>query len=98
MSDPDEKTALKLLATMPNVGPSIARDLYMLGYRSPESLKGADAEAMYSRLCEMTGARQDPCVLDTFMSVVSFAEGNLAQPWWHFTPERKRRAAQKAEG
>lgn len=76
---------------MPNIGPACARDLLMLGYRSPDDLKGEDPKEMYDRICHMTSKRHDPCVLDTFMSAVSFAEGNPAAPWWHFTSERKRR-------
>jgi hypothetical protein len=34
--------------------------------------------------------RQDPCVLDVFMSIVHFMDGGEALPWWSFTEERKR--------
>ena len=51
---------------------------------------GADAYALYDRLAEVTGERHDPCVLDTFISVVRFMDGEEAQPWWAYTAERKR--------
>jgi len=33
----------------------------------------------------------NPCVLNVFMSAISFVHGNPAKPWWRFTKERKRR-------
>jgi len=38
-----------------------------------------------------TGARQDPCVLDTFIAAIRYMEGAPKRPWWHYTAERKRR-------
>ena len=90
MNSSEEKAALKRLQTLPNIGPACAKDLYLLGYREPTDLKNENPVAMYDRLCEVTGKRHDPCVLDTFMSVVSFANGEAAQPWWHFTEKRKK--------
>ncbi len=90
MSDPDQKAVLKRLRTLPNIGPACAADLYMLGYRDTADLKGEDPKAMYDRLCEVTHSRQDPCVLDTFISIVSFANGGPPEPWWHFTKQRKK--------
>ena len=90
MSVDTERTALKSLQTLPNIGPTCARDLILLGYRDAIELKGEDPRVMFDRLCEITGKRHDLCVLDTFMSAVSFANGQPAKPWWHFTDERKR--------
>ena len=96
MTDVEERLILRGLQKLPNIGPACARDLLLLGYRSPLELAGEDPRAMYDRLCVATGKIHDPCVLDTFMSAVSFAEGNPAQPWWHFTAERKRMMREKA--
>ncbi len=90
MNSAEEQVILRSLQKLPNIGPACARDLLLLGYHSPESLAGQEPREMYERLCALTEKRHDPCVLDTFMSAVSFANGNPAQPWWHFTPERKR--------
>lgn len=84
-----EQEALRALRTIPNIGKSLAEDLYSLGYRKPEDLKGEQPLTMYRRLCEKTGARQDPCVLDTFMSAVHYAQTGERRKWWEFTPERK---------
>ena len=82
---------LEALTDLPNIGPSMAGDLYLLGIRHPRELAGQDAFALYRRLCELTGCRQDPCVLDTLLSAVDFASGGDAKPWWHYTAGRKAR-------
>ena len=84
-----EAISVKSLQTIPNIGPSLAKDLYDLGYREPRDLKNQDPNRMYDRLCEQTGTRQDPCVLDTFMAAVHYANTGEARKWWEFTPERK---------
>jgi len=38
----------------------------------------------------LTATRDDPCVIDTFISAVRFMEGAPALPWWHYTEERKK--------
>lgn len=84
-----EQEALRALQGIPNIGKSMAKDLYSLGYRKPADLKGEKPLEMYRRLSEKTGTRQDPCVLDTFMSAVHFAETGESRKWWEFTAERK---------
>lgn len=37
-----------------------------------------------------TGKRHDPCLLDVFIAVVRFMDGEPAKPWWKYTTERKR--------
>jgi hypothetical protein len=44
---------------------------------------------IYRRLCEKTGTRHDPCVIDVFMSVTEFLKGGTPRPWWDFTEARK---------
>ena len=58
------------LMRLPGVGPSIAADLRSLGVRSIRDLARRDPEALYARLCRLTGERQDPCVLYTFRCAV----------------------------
>lgn len=79
------------LTDLPNVGPAMARDLALLGIRSPEDLTHRDPWALYAWLCERSGVRQDPCVLDTLMSITDYMAGHAPQPWWAYTSERKRR-------
>ena len=77
------------LEQLPNIGPSLAADLRRIGIARPGELRGQDPLVLYRRLCEATGQRQDPCVLDTFMAVVDFMRGAAAAPWWKYTAERK---------
>lgn len=79
------------LEQLPNIGPSIAADLRSLGIVHPRELAGRDAFQLYQALCTLTGKRQDPCVLDTFMAATAFMAGGPARPWWDFTAERKQR-------
>ena len=81
---------MRTLEEIPNVGPSIAANLRRLGVARPADLLGRDPYALYDSLCDVTGTRHDPCVLDTFIAAVRFMEGAPPHPWWHYTPERKR--------
>jgi hypothetical protein len=74
---------------IPNIGAAMARALRGLGLQHPSDLRGQDAHALYLRLCEASGVRQDPCVLDTCLAVADFMDGAPAQPWWHYTEVRK---------
>ena len=84
-----KRELVKSLLDLPNVGPATVADLHLLGIRKPDDLFGLDAYEMYDRLCTITNAKHDPCVVDVFLSVVSFANGGTAKPWWDFTAERK---------
>ena len=81
---------LKALTDLPNVGPAFSADLRLLGFDTPQQLAGQDAYALYRRLCDITQVRQDPCVLDTLMSITDFVDGNPPRTWWQYTAERKR--------
>ena len=80
-----------VLEAIPNVGVSIARDLRSIGIKHPRDLIGRNPYSLYRALCDRTGTRQDPCVLDTFISAVRFMEGAPARPWWSYTAERKKK-------
>jgi hypothetical protein len=76
------------LQRLPAVGPSMARDLRRLGVRSVKDLARRNPERLYVRLCELTGTRQDPCVLYTFRCAVYAARTTKPQPellkWWNW--------------
>lgn len=78
------------LEDLPNIGKAMAGDLRLIGIHLPEQLLEREALEMYEMLCERTGLRQDPCVIDVFISIVHFMRGGDALPWWSFTAERKR--------
>lgn len=78
------------LTDLPNIGPSLAGTLRLVDIQHPSDLVGVDPYALYDRLEVVTGVRHDPCVLDTFISVVRFMNGEDPQSWWAYTAERKR--------
>ena len=77
------------LEQLPNIGPSLAGDLRLLGIKHPAELVGRDAYGLYRSLCTTTGKRHDPCVLDTFIAAVDFMRGGEPRPWWLYTARRK---------
>ena len=88
MKNPDRETVF-VLEALPNIGKAMAADLRKIGIDHPKRLVGKDPFDLYRQLCEKTGTRQDPCVIDVFMAVVDFMEGGEPKPWWTFTGERK---------
>ncbi len=78
-----------VLEQLPNIGPSLAADLRLIGIRAPRELRGRDPFVLYQSLCAATGQRHDPCVLDTFMAATDFMRGAEAAPWWAYTAQRK---------
>ena len=84
------RTDVKTLQDIPNVGKAIEKKLFLLGLNEPIQLIGRDPYEMYSDLCNITGKRHDPCVLDVFISAVRFMEGGAPEKWWVFTEERKK--------
>lgn len=90
-----DRAKLSLLTDLPNVGKAMVEDLRLLGYSRPEQLAGQSPFEMYERLCRKTGTRHDPCVLDVFMSLTSFMQGEPARPWWAFSEARKNALASR---
>ena len=87
---PKKRISPEELESIPNVGTAIAAKLRRLGYKSPTDLKGENPYDMYKKIFQLTGKRHDPCLLDVFISAVSFCNGNPPKPWWEFTAERKK--------
>lgn len=77
------------LTDLPNVGEATAGDLRLLGIEHPRDLQGRDAYDMFDQLCAITRSKQDPCVIDVFLSVIAFINGGEPKAWWSFTAERK---------
>ncbi len=77
------------LTDLPNIGKAMAADLLLLGIEKPADLIGRDPYALYERLCALTGCRHDPCVLDVFISITRFMNGEAPRPWWAYSSERK---------
>lgn len=85
-----ERSRLRQLTDLPNIGPALADDLRRLGIDQPDQLVGRSPYAMYDQLCASTGQHHDPCVLDVFISITRFMAGEAPRPWWAYTDERKR--------
>jgi hypothetical protein len=80
---------VKSLTDLPNIGPAMAKDLQLLGIYEPNQLKGKSAYEMYDQLCEISGHKHDPCVLDVFLSITDFINGGKSKVWWKYTQQRK---------
>ena len=91
----DTKTLSKEFQRIPNVGPKMAEDLIQLGVTSTAQLAKMDPDDMYDRMCAISGARQDPCVWDTYAAIVDYAQTSVKKNWWDFTAERKKRWAKQ---
>lgn len=94
--DKVDRDRLRQLTDLPNIGKAGAADLRLLGINAPADLVGQCPWQMYEKLCQLTGVRHDPCVIDVFMSVTAFMNGEPAKPWWEFTDARKLAQAEKA--
>ncbi|MCG9723376.1 helix-hairpin-helix domain-containing protein [Shewanella sp. Isolate7] len=92
------RASITTFTMIPNVGKATAEDLHKLGLAQPRDLVGQDPYQMHARLEAITGERHDPCVIDVFIAAVRFMEGEEAQPWWHYTPERKAHLAKENQG
>lgn len=84
-----DRNNLKSLTDLPNVGKAIAKDLRLIDVERPDDLRGKDPFALYQKLCEKTGTRHDPCMIDVFISLTRFMDGEEPRPWWKYTAERK---------
>jgi hypothetical protein len=84
----EELMALRALQVLPGVGPSIARDLFDLGFRRPDELSGADPEVLYEKSCALQGVRIDRCLLYVYRCAIHVAEHPEApdelRKWWNW--------------
>lgn len=92
------KEEQRRLRDLSGVGASIEADLRSLGISAVSELAASDGDELYARLCEKTGVRQDPCVLDTFRCAVAQARDPQLSAeqrnWWWWSRQRKREAGQ----
>ena len=81
----------KKFTDIPNIGPALSERFVLLGFKTPQDLKGKDPLVLYKKLSRLTDRKEDPCVLDTFMAAIDFMNGKGARPWWKYTAERKKK-------
>jgi hypothetical protein len=81
------------LKDLRGIGKKMLEDFDKLGVRSVNQLKSCDAGELYRRMCDISGARQDPCVLDTYRCAIEQARNpNLPEEqrdWWYWSHMRK---------
>ena len=92
-----ERSRVKKLTDLPNIGRAGADDLRLIGIDDPHQLIGLCPFDMYEKLCAKTGVRHDPCVIDVFISVTRFMNGEAPRPWWEFTNMRKQQLLSKGK-
>lgn len=76
----------KPLEQIPGVGKAISQDLWNIGIRSVDDLKGRSAEQLYDRLCKFKGAAVDKCMLYVLRCAVYYASNTKHNPRllkWH---------------
>ncbi len=84
-----DRETISRLEDLPNVGQAMAEKLRLIAIDHPKQLVGQNPSALYNRLCTVSKKQYDPCVIDTFMSIVYFMDSGEALPWWAFTEKRK---------
>lgn len=88
-------TDQRKLRDLAGIGPAMLKDFRLLGVSSVPQLAKKDGRKLYDQLCKVTGERQDPCVLDTFVCAVAQAR-NPELPaeqrqWWYWSRIRKQK-------
>jgi len=89
-----EAEIIKELKLIPGVGESIATDLYHIGIRRIDDLKGKDPLELYDQSNRFAGCVQDICLLYVFRCAVYFAEtaaherDNEKLKWWNWKDKK----------
>ena len=81
-----DPAVLRALQVIPGVGRSVSVDLWNLGIRAVDDLRGRDPEELYQRLCVLQQTHVDRCMLYTLRCAVYFASNETHDPellkWW----------------
>jgi hypothetical protein len=88
MKPSQKQQILKQFQEFPGVGKSIAEDLWELGIRRVDDLKGKNPERLYLKRCAQVGMQIDRCLLYVFRCAVYYASTRRPQPqllkWWNW--------------
>lgn len=87
------------LQEIPGVGPSIARDLRLLGITRVAQLKRRDPERLFARSNALRGMTQDRCLLYVFRCAVYYAReprptARLLK-WWNWSDDNLAKATRR---
>jgi hypothetical protein len=89
MTIPDERK----LSDLRGIGRKMLEDFEQLGISTVRQLRAQDACHMYVRMCEISGTRQDHCVLDTYRCAIEQARNprlpEEQRDWWYWSRLRK---------
>lgn len=92
MGEYEKQAVLKEFKQIPGVGKSIAEDLWNIGLRSVQDLKGADPEKLYRRLCIYKGSLVDRCMLYVLRCAIYYMSNDKHKPellkWWNWKDKR----------
>ncbi|HJX84799.1 MAG TPA: helix-hairpin-helix domain-containing protein [Candidatus Angelobacter sp.] len=91
------RTKARRLQDLISVGPAMLRDFEMLGISNMAQLARANPQAMYKKLCRITGQQHDICCQDVFSAAVAQARDPLLPVeqcvWWYWSRKRKAQRA-----
>ena len=83
-----DSAVLKDFRCIPGVGKTTALDLWNLGLRGVDELRGRDPQALYEATEALAGMHVDRCVLYVYRCAVYFAETANPEPeklkWWNW--------------
>ncbi|GAB1429204.1 helix-hairpin-helix domain-containing protein [Ignavibacteria bacterium] len=86
--------AIQALTIIPGIGKSIATDLYNIGIRHVDDLKGKYPQQLYDISNKFAGCVQDRCLLYVFRCAVYFAETPASKQdveklkWWNWKDKK----------
>lgn len=83
-----KQKVLKQFQIMPGIGKACSLDLWNIGLRKIEDLKGKNPTVLYNKLNTVTGLTHDICMLYTFRCAVYYATEKQHDPeklnWWYW--------------
>ena len=84
---------MRTLGSLSGIGKAMLGDFELLGIRSVPQLAKCEPMDLYTRICELTGQRHDPCVYDTYRCAIEQARNPELEPakrnWWYWSKIRK---------
>lgn len=84
----DKQEILKSFQVIPGIGKACALDLWNMGFRNIEELKGKNPAKLYARLNMITGLTHDICMLYIFRCAVYFVTEKKHEReklnWWYW--------------
>ena len=79
---------LKQFQTIPSIGKACSLDLWNMGFRNIDELKGQDPSLLYDKLNKLSGVTHDICMLYTFRCAVYYVteKDHVKEKlnWWYW--------------